>query len=192
MIKIAIKIKKRYQGRQRDFHNDFINRNIKFDKLLVIGPNGEKLGILSKSEALIEADKYELDLVLITSKSNPPVAKIIDYGKFRFERKKKESESKKNQKQIETKEIRLRPNIGENDLNVKIKSARIFLRKGNRVKISLSFKGREMTNKEIGLQTINKFLKSLEDIAQIDSYPKQDGRFLNALISPIKNLKEKK
>ena len=153
---------------------------------MVITYKGEKLGVMSKSEALKKADEYELDLVLISDKGNIPVAKIIDYGKFKYERKKKESENKKKQKQNETKEVRLRPNIGIHDLNVKIKSARGFILKGNRVKISLSYRGREMANKEVGVETINKFLNELKDIAQIDRQPKMNGRFLDAYISPLK------
>lgn len=142
---------------------------------------------MSKSEALRKADEYELDLVLISDKGEVAVAKIIDYGKFKYERKKKESENKKNQKQVETKEIRLRPNIGQHDLDTKVKHARAFIEKGHRVKVSLSYRGREMANQEVGLVTINKFLDSMEDIAQIDKRPKMTGRFLDAYISPEKN-----
>uniref|UniRef100_A0A6A7G646 Translation initiation factor IF-3 n=1 Tax=Hirondellea gigas TaxID=1518452 RepID=A0A6A7G646_9CRUS len=187
LINIAIKIKKRYQGRQRDTHRDFINEGIRAKELLVIDQNGEKLGIISRAEALRKADEAELDLILISDKGEITVAKIADYGKFKYERKKKESETKKNQKIIETKEVRLRPNIGQHDLDVKIKAARKFIEKGNRVKVSLSYRGREMANKEVGLQTINNFLDQFEDIAQIDKRPKLTGRFLDAYISPIKN-----
>ncbi len=142
---------------------------------------------MSKTEALKKADEYELDLVLISDKGEVAVAKIIDYGKFKYERKKKESEAKKNQKQVETKEVRLRPNIGQHDLDVKIRAAIGFIEKGNRVKVSLSYRGREMANKDVGFETIKKFLDAMEDIAQIDKQPKMNGRFLDAYISPIKN-----
>ncbi len=142
---------------------------------------------MSKTEALKKADEYELDLVLISDKGEVAVAKIIDYGKFKYERKKKESEAKKNQKQVETKEVRLRPNIGQHDLDVKIRAAIGFIKKGNRVKVSLSYRGREMANKDVGFETIKKFLDAMEDIAQIDKQPKMNGRFLDAYISPIKN-----
>lgn len=141
---------------------------------------------MPKVQALAEADKRELDLVLISDKGDIAVAKIIDYGKFKYERKKKESENKKNQKIIETKEIRLRPNIGQHDLDVKVKRARDFIEKGNRVKVSLSYRGREMANKQVGMDTINNFLEAMSDIAQIDKHPKMNGRFLDANISPIK------
>ena len=142
---------------------------------------------MSRKEALNKADEYELDLVIISDKGEIAVAKIIDYGKFKYERKKKESEAKRNQKQVETKEVRLRPNIGQHDLDVKIRAAIGFINKGNRVKVSLSYRGREMANKDVGFTTINKFLNSMEDIAQIDKQPKMNGRFLDAYISPIKN-----
>ncbi len=185
LINIAIKIKKRYQGRQRDTHRDFVNDDIKAKELLVIGPDGEKLGLLSREDALVKADEHELDLVLIAVKATPPVAKIIDYGKFKYERKKKESESKKNQKVVETKEIRLRPNIGQHDIDTKIKHARGFLEKGNRVKISLSFRGRELANTDIGKQTLEAFVESLSDISTPDKPPKMvNGRFLDVLLMP--------
>lgn len=183
---MAIKIKKQYQGRQRDTHRDFINNDIRAKELLVLTHDGEKLGVLSKQEALKKAEEYDLDLVLISDKGDIPVARIIDYGKFKYERKKKESENKKNQKVTETKEIRLRPNIDVHDIDVKIKNARKFLEQGHKVKVSLSYRGREMANKEVGIETINRFLVSLEDIAKVDKDPKMDGRFLNAMISPIK------
>ncbi len=188
LINIAIKIKKRYQGRQRDTHRDFVNNDIRAKELLVITPDGEKLGVISKAEALKKADEYELDLVLIAANGNPPVAKIVDYGKFKYERKKKESEAKKNQKVIETKEVRLRPNIGQHDIDTKIKAARGFLEKGNRVKISLSFRGRELANTDIGKQTLESFVEALSDIASPDKPPKMvNGRFLDVLLMPNKN-----
>lgn len=186
MIEIAIKIKKRYQGRQRDTHRDFINQDIRARELLVIANDGEKLGVMPKHDALRKADEADLDLVLISDKGEIAVAKIIDYGKFKYERKKKESENKKNQKIVETKEIRLRPNIGQHDIETKARHARAFLSKGHRVKVSLSYRGREMANKDVGVSTINKFLDELSDIAQIDKRPKLTGRFLDSYISPIK------
>jgi len=141
---------------------------------------------MSKTEALSKADEAELDLVLISDRGNIAVAKIIDYGKFKFERKKKESEIKKSQKQAETKEIRIRPNIGQHDLDVKIRAAENFIKKGHRVKVSLSFRGREMANKDVGFQTMKNFLESISNVAQIDKPAKLNGRFLDAYISIIK------
>ncbi len=141
---------------------------------------------MTKVAALAKADEYNLDLVLIAPGATPPVAKIIDYGKFKYERKKKESEAKKNQKTVETKEIRLRPNIGKHDVEFKIKHAREFLEKGNRVKISLSFRGRELANTQVGIDTLQAFVDSLSDISTPDKPPKMvNGRFLDVLLMPI-------
>ncbi len=125
---------------------------------------------------------------MIAGNAKTPVAKIIDYGKYKYERKKKESESKKNQKAVETKEVRLRPNIGKHDLEVKIKAARGFIKKGNRVKVSLAFRGRELANTEVGINTLNTFVNSLSDISTPDKPPKMiNGRFLDVLLMPNKN-----
>ncbi|AHK22451.1 Translation initiation factor IF-3 [Candidatus Hepatoplasma crinochetorum Av] len=190
-FKIAIRIKKKYQGRQRDHHQDLINERIPYSikELLVIDSDGKKIGILNKSEALRQAREQELDLVIISKNAKIPVAKIIDYGKFRYERKKREQENKKKSKIIEQKEIRISANIGLNDLDVKIKSARGFIEKGNNVKISLAFKGRQIVSKEIGFEKMNQFIEKLNDIAQIDKKPQLNGRFYDAYLSPIKKNK---
>lgn len=181
---IAIKIKKRYQGRQRNFNNDIINERIRFPKLLVVTNDGEKLGIMSREEALNEAEKRNLDLVLISKNAENPVAKIIDYGKFAYERKRKQEETKKKTKIISQKEIRLTANIAENDLNFKIERAKEFLSKGYHVKISLMFKGREMTNREKGYELMDKVILKLEDIAKVEKSPKLVGRFYNVFLIP--------
>ncbi|NOQ50066.1 MAG: translation initiation factor IF-3 [Mycoplasmataceae bacterium] len=157
--------------------------------MLVIDQNGDKLGILSKQDAIKKAQAADLDLVLISDKGDIVVTKIVDYGKFRFERKKQEQENKRNQKVVENKEVRLSPNIGRHDLDVRMRNAQKFLEKGARVKVSLAFKGRQMANKEIGFETMKLFLKELESVAQIDKQPRLNGRFLDAYISPIKNKK---
>ncbi|WP_128824173.1 translation initiation factor IF-3 [Candidatus Hepatoplasma crinochetorum] len=167
--------------------NERIPYSIK--ELLVIDSDGKKIGILNKSEALRQAREQELDLVIISKNAKIPVAKIIDYGKFRYERKKREQENKKKSKIIEQKEIRISANIGLNDLDVKIKSARGFIEKGNNVKISLAFKGRQIVSKEIGFEKMNQFIEKLNDIAQIDKKPQLNGRFYDAYLSPIKKNK---
>ncbi len=154
--------------------------------MLVIDPTGEKLGVMSKKEALNEAFRLDLDLILVSDKGSIAVARIADYGKFKYERKKRESENKKNQKIIENKEVRLSPNIGQHDLDVRARNAIRFLEKGSRVKVSLAFKGRQMANKDIGFETMKNFLKQLDDIAQVDKQPRLNGRFLDAYISPKK------
>ncbi len=181
---IAIKIKKRYQGRQREVNKDVINESIRDKELLVITFDGEKLGILSREEALREADKRELDLVLIAPQGKPPVAKIIDYGKYRYDKKKKEQEIKKNTKIVEQKEIRLSANIGQHDLDVKIKNAIKFLEKGNKLKVSLAFKGRELSNTEVGKEKMNIFLEEIKEFSVIEKEPKLIGRFYNVYLAP--------
>ncbi|BDV03592.1 MAG: translation initiation factor IF-3 [Candidatus Hepatoplasma scabrum] len=192
--KIAIRIKKKYQGRQRDSHQDFVNERIPygFKKILVIGPNGEKIGILSRQEALNKAEQEELDLVIISKNATVPVAKIINYGKFRYERKKREQENKRNSKTVEQKEIRISANIGINDLLVKIKFARKFIEKGNNLKISLAFKGRQIINKEVGFNKMKQFIDELSDVAQVDKKPQLNGRFYDAYLSPIKKINKEK
>ncbi|CRX36895.1 / infC / Translation initiation factor IF-3 /:381488 Forward [Candidatus Hepatoplasma crinochetorum] len=187
-FKIAIRIKKRYQGRQRDSHQDLINERIPygFKRILVIGSDGKKIGILSRQEALNKSVQEELDLVIISKNGEVPVAKIIDYGKFRYERKKREQENKRNSKTIDQKEIRISANIGMNDLLVKVKSARKFIEKGNNIKISLAFKGRQIVSKDIGFAKMNQFIEDLADIAQVDKKPQLYGRFYDAYLSPIK------
>ena len=184
VITIAIKIKKRYQGRQREQNDIVYNERIKANKVLVIDETGQKLGELSIDEALELAFSKNLDLIQVSSNKNLTVTKIADFGKYRFEKRKKQQEAKKNQKVVENKEVRLTPNIGQHDLDVKIKKAREFLEKGNKVKISLKFRGRQLANKDVGFTTINKFVEAIEDIAVIDKEPKLKGYFLDVYVSP--------
>ena len=156
---------------------------------MVIGPDGKKIGILSKHEALKQAEEHDLDLVLISKNGKLPVAKIINYNKFKFERKKKEEENRKKSKAVELKEIRISANIGDNDLKFKIKAARKFIEKKQNVKVSLSFRGREITNKENGYQKMNQFLEEIKDLAEVESGPALRGRFYDAYLTPIKKKK---
>ncbi|BDV02326.1 MAG: translation initiation factor IF-3 [Candidatus Hepatoplasma vulgare] len=159
--------------------------------LLVIANDGEKLGVMSREDALKESEKRNLDLVLISKNSENPVAKIIDYGKFSYERKRKQEDIKKKTKIISQKEIRLTANIAENDLNFKISRAKEFLAKGYHVKISLMFKGREMSNKEKGYELMEKVISQLEDIAKVEKSPKLVGRFYNVFLIPTIKKQEK-
>ena len=133
------------------------------------------------------AFEKNLDLVLISKNANPPVAKIMDYKKYKFEKRKKDKEKIKNTKIVQQKEIRLSSSIEKNDLQFKIKNARKFLEKGNKVKVSLSFKGRKLMNKDKGFETMNFFLKEVEDVAKIEKEPKLNGRFYDAYLAPKKN-----
>jgi translation initiation factor IF-3 len=154
--------------------------------MLVIDQDGNKLGVISRAAAFKKAEAADLDLVLIAPGGKPPVAKIVDYGKYRYEKKKRESEAKKNQKVVEQKEVRITPNIGQHDLDVKIRNAQKFLSKGNKVKLSLQFRGRENANREVGFATMDRALDTLKDVADIDKSPKLNGRFYDAYLAPKK------
>ena len=142
----------------------------------LIGEDGQQLGIMSSREAMKIAREAELDLVKIAPQAKPPVCKIIDYGKYRYELARKEKEAKKKQKTIEVKEVRLSPNIDSNDLNTKIASARKFIEKGNKVKVTLRFRGREMAHVQSSRHILDEFAKALEDIALVDKPAKMEGR----------------
>ncbi len=153
-----------------------INEQIRDKEILLIGEHGEKLGIMSAKEAFKLAQEAELDLVKIAPTAKPPVCKIIDYGKYRYELLRKEKEAKKKQKVIEIKEVRLSPNIDTNDLNTKTSAARKFLEKGNKVKITLRFRGREMAHMNQSKYILDEFAENLADIAVIDKPSKVEGR----------------
>ena len=161
-----------------------INEEILDKEVRLIGDQGEQLGIMSAQEALKIAVERELDLVKIAPGSNPPVCKVMDYGKFRFEQAKKEKEAKKNQRVIEIKEIRMSPGIGENDFNTKLKNGQKFLNDGDRVKVSVRFRGREMAHTEIGEQLLKDFAAKCADIATLDKNPKLEGRNMSMFLSP--------
>ena len=153
-----------------------INEQIRDREIRLIGENGEQLGIMSAREAMKIAQEAELDLVKIAPTAKPPVCKIIDYGKYRYEMARKEKEAKKKQKIIEVKEVRLTPNIDSNDLNTKISAARKFIQKGNKVKVTLRFRGREMAHMNASRLILDDFAKELEDIAVVDKPAKLEGR----------------
>ncbi|WP_394522341.1 translation initiation factor IF-3 [Lacrimispora sp. JR3] len=153
-----------------------INEQIRDKDILLIGENGEKLGIMPTKDALQMAKEAELDLVKIAPTAKPPVCKIIDYGKYRYELARKEKEAKKKQKVIEIKEVRLSPNIDTNDLNTKMGAARKFLEKGDKVKVTLRFRGREMAHMSKSRYILDDFAEKLSDIATIDKPSKVEGR----------------
>ena len=160
-----------------------INEQIRDREVRLIGENGEQLGIMSAREAYEKARAAELDLVKIAPTAKPPVCKIIDYGKYRYELARKEKEAKKKQKVIEMKEVRLSPNIDENDLNTKMNNARKFLTKGNKVKVTLRFRGREMAHMSKTKYILDDFAEKLSDIATVDKPAKVEGRTLVLFLS---------
>ena len=153
-----------------------INEQIRDKEIRLIGEDGEQLGIMSSREAMKLAREADLDLVKIAPTAKPPVCKIIDYGKYRYEMARKEKEAKKKQKVIDVKEIRLSPNIEENDINTKANMARKFLTKGDKVKVALRFRGREMAHMQSSKHVLDDFAEKLSDIAVVDKPPKLEGR----------------
>ena len=160
-----------------------INEQIRDKEIRLIGEDGEQLGIMSARDAMKIAREAELDLVKIAPTAKPPVCKIIDYGKYRYELARKEKEAKKKQRIIEIKEVRLSPNIDVNDLNTKIGSARKFIQKGNKVKVTLRFRGREMAHMQASKHILDDFAKELADIAVVDKAPKVEGRSMTMFLT---------
>lgn len=150
----------------------------------MIGQNGEQVGVLPLHEALRAADEAGLDLVEIVPNSSPPVCKIINFGKFRYDQTKREKENKKAQHQIKVKEVKVKPNIGLHDLNTKIRHAREFIEEGDKVKVTCQFRGREMMHPEFGEKVINQLLIELEDIAQAEAPMKMFGKILTVVLAP--------
>ena len=161
-----------------------MNEMITVKEVRCTGDDGTNYGIISTAEALQTADSLGLDLVLIAPDGKPPVAKIMDYGKFRYQQEKKKKEAKKNQKVIVIKEIKLSVKIAENDISYKVKHAREFLEEGNHVKFRVFLKGREMANPQSGIDVLNKIWPMIEDIAVMDKEPKLEGRYVNMMALP--------
>ena len=162
----------------------FVNENIRARELRVIDSEGEQLGVLSKDEALSKAEQVELDLVLVSPNAKPPVARIMDYGKYRYEQQRKEREQRQNQKQVSLKEVRLSPTIEKNDFDTKLRQARKFLEKGDKVKASIRFRGRAITHKEIGREVLERFAEELKDVAEVEQRPKMEGRSMSLQMAP--------
>ncbi len=161
-----------------------LNEDIRDSELRLIGATGEQLGIMSAAQAQKIADEQGLDLVKISPQATPPVCKLMDYGKFRFEQGKREKEAKKNQHVVEIKEIRMSPGIDVGDFNTKLKNAQKFLADGNRVKASVRFRGREMAHTEIGKDLLVRFAEQCAEVATLDKEPKLEGRSMSIFLSP--------
>ena len=160
-----------------------INGQIRDKEIRVIGENGDQLGIMSPKEAMKLAQEADLDLVKIAPKAQPPVCKIIDYGKYRYELARKEKEAKKKQKTVEVKEVRLSPNIEANDLNTKVNNAKKFITKGNKVKVTLRFRGREMAHMQQSKHILDDFAKMLEDVAVVEKPAKLECRSMSMVLT---------
>ena len=169
-----------------------LNEEINDKEVRLIGSEGEQLGIMSPAEALKIADEQGLDLVKISPQAVPPVCKLMNYGKFRFEQSKREKEARKNQHVVEIKEIRMSPGIDVGDFNTKLKNAQKFIADGNRVKVSVRFRGREMAHTDIGKAQLLKFAEQCGEVAVLDKEPKLEGRHMSIFLSPKVNKESKK
>ena len=161
-----------------------INEEIRDREIRLIGPEGEQLGIMSARQALDIAEEKELDLVKIAPTAKPPVCKLMDYGKYRFEQSKREKEARKNQKVISVKEVRLSPTIEEHDMQVRVRDCVKFLQNGDRLKVSIRFRGRMITHSDVGLQVMNEFFARVKDYAVQDRKPSTEGRTMTMMLSP--------
>ncbi len=169
-----------------------INEEIRDAEVRVISQTGEQLGIMSAQAAQKLAAEQELDLVKVSPNAKPPVCKIMDYGKFRFEQTKREKEAKKNQRVMEIKEVRMSPGIDVNDFNVKMRNAKKFLAEGNRVKVTVRFRGREMAHTDIGVELLGRFAEGCAEVSNVDKKPKLDGRHMTMFLSPKSSKDNKK
>jgi len=161
-----------------------VNRDIFHETVRCIAPDGEQLGVMSTSSAIEVAESYGLDLVEVSPNASPPVCKIMDFGKFKYESQKKKNEAKKKQKLIDVKEIKLRPNIDEHDYQVKMKNVTKFLNGGDKVKVTLRFRGREMAHQELGVNVLNRVRGDTEEIAKVEAFPRLEGRQMVMVIAP--------
>lgn len=174
------------QKPKRDQADELVNENIRFKEMLVIGNDGTKYGVMQRRDAFNLANDLSLDLVIVSAEAKPPVAKLMDYKKFKFEQKKKQKEIKKNQKITVVKEVQLSPVIDKHDLETKANLARKFIQKDNKVKVTLRFKGRMIMHQDLGFKVMQEFADSLADVGQIDSQIKLEGKQLFMTIGPKK------
>ncbi len=171
-----------YRNNRKPLHR--INSQIRNEEVRVLLDHGEQLGVMKTLDAINVAKDRKMDLVEIAPNNNPPVCKIIDYGKFKYQEQKKKNEAKKKQKTIETKEIKIRPGTGEHDYQVKIKSANKFIKEGNRVKFSLRFKGREMEHSNLGIEMLKRVKEDLIEVIRVEMEPKIEGRQAFLVVAP--------
>ncbi len=167
-----------------------LNEQIRVPEVRCVGDDGTQYGIISRDEALRLAEQRGFDLVLIAPNANPPVCKIMDYGKFKYQQEKKLKEAKKKQTKIEVKEIKFSVKIAQNDIDYKVKHAREFLEKGKHVKFRVFLRGREMAHPEAGVEVLNKIIPLIEDVGVVEKKPHQEGRYINMLVVPKKEDKK--
>ena len=161
-----------------------VNEKIRVPEVRLIGPEGNQLGVMAMQRALELANQYELDLVEVAPTATPPVCRIIDFSKFKYDQEKKEREAKKHQRQGRLKEIRVKPNIDEHDYNVKLKQVMAFLQKKDKVRINLFFRGRQMEHVDLGRKVLDKFIADTQNSGQIEKEPMMEGRIMSLVVSP--------
>ena len=171
-------------------NNDIVNEKVRFKEVMVIDSQGNQLGVMSSREALAKAYESELDLLCVAPKAQPPVCKILDYGKWRFENQKKAKEAKKKQSTVELKALRLPPNIDKGDFDTKLRHARKFIEQGNKVKLDMRFRGRLITRVDVGKVAMTNFIEEISDIAQVEAKPKLEGNTMSCVLAPKKNKKK--
>lgn len=162
-----------------------VNEKIRAREVRLIDSNGDQLGVKTRQEALQIAKTRELDLVLVAPGAKPPVCRIMDYGKYRYEQQKKDQEARRKQKTTQVKEVRFTPGIGDHDFETKARNARKFLEKGDKVKAAVRFRGRAITHKDLGRDVLNRLSEDLKDVGQIESRPKMEGRNMFMMLGPI-------
>lgn len=173
-------------NRKRNNQNELVNESIRFKEVLVIGSEGEQLGILTRRDALNKAYEVGMDLLCVAPNANPPVCKILDYGRYRYEEQKKAKEAKKHQHVTQIKPLRLSPVIEEHDFDTKLRHARKWLEQGMKVKVDMRFRGRLITRVEVGRTTMNQFIEELSDLGTVEKKPKLEGNTMSVVISPLK------
>ncbi|EPY02762.1 translation initiation factor IF-3 [Magnetospirillum fulvum] len=161
-----------------------VNREIDVRSIRLVGADGEMIGVVTLREGLLMAEEAGLDLVEVSPNADPPVCKILDFGKFKYEAQKKKNEARKKQKVIEVKEIKLRPNIDENDYGVKMRSMKKFLEEGDKVKVTMRFRGRELAHQDIGMKLLEQVRDDLETLGKVEQVPKMEGRQMVMVIAP--------
>ena len=161
-----------------------VNEQITATRIRVVGPNGEMIGILPIDEVIQQADQAGLDLVEVSPNADPPVCKILDYGKFKYEAQKKANEARKKQKVIEVKEIKMRPNIDSHDYDVKMRNVKRFIDSGDKVKMTIRFRGREMAHQDLGLAVLHRVRDQMETLAKVEQFPKTEGRMMTMVLAP--------
>lgn len=167
-------------------NEDLVNEKIRFREVLVIDSNGDQLGVKTRDEALRIASDQNLDLLCVAPKGQPPVCKILDYGRYRFESQKKAKEAKRNQNIVELKSLRLPPNIDKHDFDTKLRHARKWIESGNKVKVDMRFRGRLITRLDVGRKAMNEFVAQISDIAQVEKKASLEGNTMSCVLAPIK------